>query len=682
MKGKSMRSLLLLLLVVGSGSLAADEPNKNYFLNTDVFELEVATDPQISPDGSRVVYVRRSNDIMTDRARSNLWIVDVQGGPQRPVLSGADSYTSPRWSPDGTRLAYVSSAEGRGPELYVRWMQTGQTALLSNLPSSPDSITWSPDGTQLAFTSLVKGEGASLAKPPAKPEGAEWAPPVIVIDKLNYRADGRGYLEPGFTHVFVIPADGGTPRQITSGDFNHNGSLAWSPDGETIVVSANRDDDWEFNRRNTELWSVTVASGDMARLTNRFGPDGSASYSPDGSKIVYLGYDDQKMGYHNTNVYVMNVSDGAIQELTAELDRSVNDVQWAGSSSRLYISYDDFGKRYIATLSMNGRVDSIANDVGGAGTSRPYTTGGFSVANNGSYAYSAGTAYRPADVAAGRRGDSASKLTNLNDDLLAHKTLGSVEEITWTSSVGDLEVQGWIVTPPDFDAAKKYPLILEIHGGPFASYGPHFSVENQLYAAAGYVVLYTNPRGSTSYGYDFANEIHHNYPGQDYDDLISGVDAVIARGYVDEDELFVTGGSGGGVLSAWIVGNTDRFAAAVVAKPVINWISEALYSDIGTTVPGYWFEKLPWEDPEEYWRRSPLSLVGNVTTPTMLLTGEVDHRTPMPESEQYYQALKLRKIDSALVRVPESSHGIASRPSNQIAKVDNILAWFAKYRKE
>jgi dipeptidyl aminopeptidase/acylaminoacyl peptidase len=677
-----MQRLILVLITFSGVVFAADEPNKNHFLNTDIFELEIATDPQISPDGSRVAYVRRSNDIMTDRARSNIWIVDAQGGEHRPILSGTDSYTSPRWSPDGTRLAYVSSAEGRGPELYVRWMQSGETALVSNLATSPDSITWSPDGKQLAFTALVKGEGATLAKPPAKPEGAEWAPPVIVIDKIYYRADGRGYLEPGFTHVFVIPADGGTPRQVTSGDFNHTGSLAWSPDGETIVVSANREDDWEFNRRNTELWAVDISSGDMKRLTNRFGPDGSATWSPDGSKIAYLGYDDMKMGYHNQNVYVMDMDDGSIQELTTEFDRSVNSVQWAGSSSRLYIAYDDFGKRHIATLSMNGRVESIADNVGSAGTSRPYTSGGFSVANNGAYAYSAGTPYAPADVAAGRRGDSARKVTDLNSDLLGHKTLGQVEEIRWMSSVGDYEVQGWIVKPPDFDASKKYPLILEIHGGPFTAYGPHFSVENQLYAAAGYVVLYTNPRGSTSYGYDFANEIHHNYPGQDYDDLISGVDAVIANGYVDDEQLFVTGGSGGGVLSAWIVGKTDRFSAAVVAKPVINWISEALYSDISTTVPGYWFEKFPWEDPEEYWRRSPLSLVGNVTTPTMLITGESDHRTPMPESEQYYQALMLQKVDSALVRVPESSHGIASRPSNQIAKVDNILAWFAKYRKE
>ena len=669
------------LTVVGL-AFVAPEATADNFKNTDVFELEIAGDPQISPDGSEVAYTRLSNDIMTDRTRSNIWIVGTNGRGHRPLLSGTDSYSSPRWSPGGDRLAYVSSAEGRGPELYVRWMDTGQIALLSNLPSAPGNISWSPDGSQIAFTAHVKAEGPTLAKAPEKPEGAEWAPPVIVIDKLYYRADGRGYLEPGNTHVFVIPAEAGTPRQLTSGDFDHGGPLAWSPDGQSIVISSNREDDWEFNRRNTELWSVDVSSGELTQLTDRFGPDGSPTFSPDGSKIAYIGYDDKKMGYHNANVYVMNVSDGSTNELTTDFDRSVGAVAWAGSSSRLYIQYDDRGKRHLATLAMNGRVESIADDVGSASVSRPYTSGSFSVADNGAYAYTAGASSRPADVAAGRRGGASSILTNLNDDLLGHKTLGAVEEITWQSSVGDHEVQGWIVTPPDFDADKKYPFILEIHGGPFTAYGPHFSIENQLYAAAGYVVLYTNPRGSTSYGYDFANEIHHDYPGRDYDDLISGVDAVISRGYIDEEQLFVTGGSGGGVLSAWIVGNTDRFAAAVVAKPVINWISEALYSDISTTVPGYWFEKLPWEDPQEYWRRSPLSLVGNVSTPTMLMTGESDHRTPIPEAEQYYQALKLRKIDSALVRVPESSHGIASRPSNQIAKVDNILAWFAKYRKD
>jgi acylaminoacyl-peptidase len=388
------------------------------------------------------------------------------------------------------------------------------------------------------------------------------------------------------------------------------------------------------------------------------------------------------MGYHSREVYVMDRASGAMQVLAKDLDREIDDVQWAGSSNRLYIAYDDLGDKLIASLSLGGKLEEITNDVGGVNIGRPYTSGGFSTANDGTFAYSTGRSDRPADIGVGRGTRDTRRITDLNADLLGFKTIPVAEEIRWKSSADELEIQGWIVKPPGFDASKQYPLILEIHGGPFATYGPHFSAEVQLYAAAGYVVLYTNPRGSTSYGSDFANEIHHNYPGQDYDDLMSGVDAVIALGYVDEKNLFVTGGSGGGVLSAWIVGKTDRFAAAVVAKPVINWASWALTADLSTFGTQYWFADLPWENPDAYWTRSPLSLVGNVSTPTALLTGEQDHRTPIAESEQYYQALKLRKIESALIRVPEAPHGIAGRPSHLIAKADNILAWFARYRSE
>lgn len=660
-------------------SLFAAEGASDHFRNLDVFELEVVTDPQISPDGNRIVYVRQSNDIMTDRARSNIWIVGTDGENHRPLLSGVQSYTSPRWSPSGDRVAYISNSEGHGLELYVRWMDTGQTALLSNLTESPSGLSWSPDGSMLAFSALVKSPKESLATPPEKPEGAQWAPPAIVIERLNYRSDGKGYLEPGYDHIFVIPADAGSPRQITTGDFNHRGALAWAPDGQSIVLSSNRNSDWRLKGQNRDLWSVSVINGDMEQLTDRDGPDHSPSFSPDGSKLVFLGYEDKKMGYHNSLVSLMNLEDGSIEDLTSSLDRSVDTVRWTGSSTQLMISYDDFGKKNIATLSMEGELQLLVQDVGGVGISRPYTSGSFSISQNGTIAYTAGSEQRPAELGfANRRG--ISKLTALNEDLLGHKTLGQIEEISWRSSVGDHDVWGWLVTPPDFDPSQKYPLMLEIHGGPFTAYGPHFSVEIQLYAAAGYVVLYTNPRGSTSYGFDFANEIHHDYPGQDYDDLMSGVDAAIARGFIDEDQLFVTGGSGGGVLSSWIIGKNNRFTAAAVAKPVINWASMTLYSDIPEVVASYWFEKPPWEDYETYWERSPLSLVGNVSTPTMLITGESDMRTPMPESEQYYQALKMRGIDSALVRIPESSHGIAARPSNLIAKVDNILAWFARYR--
>jgi acylaminoacyl-peptidase len=286
-------------------------------------------------------------------------------------------------------------------------------------------------------------------------------------------------------------------------------------------------------------------------------------------------------------------------------------------------------------------------------------------------------------VATATSSGGARVLTALNDGLFAHKTLGAVRELTWKSSKDQREIQGWVITPPDYDATKKYPLILEIHGGPFAAYGPNYASELQLYAAAGYIVLYANPRGSTSYGEEFGNLIHHAYPGNDYDDLMSGVDAVIAEGHVDAGNLFVTGGSGGGVLTAWIVGKTDRFRAAVVAKPVINWSSFVLTSDANNFFYKYWFGAMPWEQPQEYWRRSPLSLVGNVKTPTMLITGEADYRTPIEETEQFYQALKLRKVDTLMVRIPEASHGgMVARPSNLIAKVDNILAWFDRYRRK
>lgn len=669
--------LLIATLLAASGATAADS---NLFSNLDIFEIEVAADPQISPDGTTVAYVRRAADIMTDRPLANIWSVDTRSGDHRPLLSGTDSYASPRWSPAGDRLAYVTHAAGRGSELHMRWQDTGQTALLSNLASAPSALAWSPDGQLIAFSAFVKTAGPTLADAPTPPKGAAWAPPVTVIDSLNYRFDGQGYLKPGYRQVFVIPAEGGSPRQLTEGPFNHGGPLSWTPDGESLILSSNRNADWEYDPRNTDLWQVSVASGEMTQLTTRAGPDESPVVSPDGSRIAYLGYDDKRLGYQNARVYVMTLEDRNVRSLTDALDRSVDAVQWAGNSRRLAIQYDSLGKTVLASLSLSGKVQSLVDNVSGTSISRPYTSGGFSVSRSGTIAYTAGSAYRPSDVAVVTAGGQAKQLTRLNEDLLAHKELGEVDEINWESSADGLSIQGWRVRPPGFSEEQTYPLILEIHGGPFAAYGPHFSAEAQLFAAAGYVVLYANPRGSTSYGSKFANEIHHNYPGQDYDDLISGVDTVVKLGNVDPQQLFVTGGSGGGVLTAWIVGKTDRFAAAVVAKPVINWTSMTLYSDIHTMIPRYWFAQLPWEDPESYWRRSPLSLVGNVSTPTMLLTGEADYRTPMAESEQYYQALKLRKVDSMLVRVPEASHGIAARPSHLIAKVDNILAWFKRYR--
>jgi len=376
---------------------------------------------------------------------------------------------------------------------------------------------------------------------------------------------------------------------------------------------------------------------------------------------------------------VLDLESGKSRELTADFDRSIDNPQW-DSDRGIYFHYDDRGVTKIGWVSASGgKVETVATDMGGTAMGRPYDGGAMHVAA-GKVAYTHNSNYRPADLAVVTRGGKPKVLTSLSENLLAARTLGKVEELTWKSSFDQQEVQGWLVYPPDFDAKKKYPLLLEIHGGPFANYGARFAPEIQLYASKGYLVLYTNPRGSTSYGEKFANLIHHNYPGQDYDDLMSGVDAVIAKGSVDERNLFVTGGSGGGVLTAWIVGHTERFRAAVVAKPVINWYSFVLTSDAYGFFSRYWFPGKPWDHVEHYMKRSPISYVKNVKTPTMLITGESDHRTPISESEQYYQALKLQKVDTALVRIPGASHSINARPSQMLAQVLNTSAWFERYR--
>lgn len=676
-----MRRSLSLVAVLLTFLLISDEliaQNSDVFQLQNVFDLEYVSNPQISPDGEQVVYQCNFMDIMEDRRRSNLWTINPDGSRHRPLTSGNNNNYSPRWSPSGDRLLYASTQSGSS-ELYIRWMDTGETAKITNLTQSPSSISWSPDGRHIAFTMFVPAKEKPMLSLPGKPEGADWAKPANVVDELQYRDDGSsGFVEEGHRHVFVIPAEGGTPRQITSGNYNH-GSPEWMPDGEHLIVSSNRKEDWEYKERDTELYKVSVDDGSMTKLTDRRGPDYGAKVSPDGSKIAYLGYDDNLEGYQITNAYVMNADGSGKQLLTGNFDRQPGNIQWADNNSGFYIQYDDKGNGKVGFVSLRGGVQKLADNLGGTSLGRPYGGGSYSVAPNGTFAYTYTRPSFPADVAIASRSQEAQRITKVNQDLFGHKKLGDVEEFWYKSSHDGKDIQGWIIKPPNFDPDRKYPLILEIHGGPFANYGDRFTAELQLMAAKGYVVLYANPRGSSSYGKEFGNYIHHNYPSEDHDDLMSGVEAVIDKGYVDADSLYITGGSGGGVLSSWAIGKTDRFNAAVVAKPVINWYSFVLTSDGSATYYKYWFPGFPWEHRDHYMDRSPISLVGNVTTPTMLLTGEEDYRTPMSETEQYYTALQLQKVESVMVRIPGSGHGIASRPSNLMSKVAHILEWFERH---
>jgi dipeptidyl aminopeptidase/acylaminoacyl peptidase len=661
------------------GAKPAAGPNR-YFTGGDLFNLEVATDPQISPDGRTIAYVRKSNDIMTDKARQTIWLVDVAGGQQRPLLAGAGSYSSPRWSPDGSRLAYIGG-DGASTQLYVRWIASGESARITGLPDSPGSIAWSPDGRRIGYSMFIPDEGPKLGLAPDKPEGAKWADPLQVIDAVTYRADGAGYLKPGYNQIFWVPSDGGAPTQLTFGALNAGGGqISWSPDGRAILFSANLSQNWEREPVDSEIYRVGIDGGAPVGLTSRKGPDAAPAVSPDGRHIAFIGFDDRQLGYQNTRLSVMNLDGSDKRGLTGSLDRSVGSPIWSADSRAIYVQVEDKGTNEVKRVGLDGSIRDVATGLTGSGLDRPYAGGEYSVARNGAVAVTIGDALHPSDIGV-TTGGGIRRLTSLNASLLGAKVLGQPQKLPVTSSFDQRPIDAWMITPPDFDPTKKYPLILEIHGGPFAAYGPSFSTDDQLYASAGYVVLYTNPRGSTSYGEGFANQIDKNYPSHDYDDLMSAVDAAIATGHVDPNQLFVTGGSGGGVLTAWIVGKTDRFRAAATQKPVINWTSFGLTSDGATFYAPYWFAKKPWEDPMGYWARSPLSLVGNVKTPTLVVVGSEDYRTPDSEAEQYYEALQLRGVPTAFVKVPGASHGgIAARPSQAAAKASAILAWFERYR--
>ena len=667
------------ILLTCTAAIAEEEqktdPRK--FTSEKVFELEYAASPQISPDGNKVIYSRRYMDKYTDSVAGNVWMLDLRSGKDRPLFASGESIGSIQWSPKGDKILYTSSADKK-PTLNVRFMDTGDSFVLGKFEQSVRSPRWSPNGKSITFSMLVPKKGESFADLPKAPEGAEWADPAKVIDDLVFRFDGQGYLKKGVEHVFVIGADGGTPTQVTEGD-NGFSSPQWL-DNSTLLVGGNDIDSPELDPIESEIYNVDLNTKERTALTQRDGPDHSATGSPNGKLIAYLGYDDKLKAYQQTDLYVMNADGSNVKNLTADYDKSISDISWGGSNASIFARVDVQGQTHIISISLSGTVKTLTKDVGGTSLGRPYSSGSYSAAK-GVIAYTQAKDFKPADLAV-LKSSSVKTWTSLNDDLVEQIDFAPIEEFTVKSRHDNRDIEAWVALPKDFKADGSSPMILEIHGGPFAMYGPFFAAEIQRYAAEGYVTVYVNPRGSTGYGEEFAQLIDKAYPSFDHDDLMSVVDDLVERKYVSKDRLFITGGSGGGVLTSWAIGKTDRFKAAATIKPVINWTTMALAADISRFVSRHWMGMQPWENPEFYWKQSPISLVGNVTTPTMVMVGEEDWRTPAWEAEQYYTALKVQEVDAVLVRIPGASHSIASRPSRLITKVDNILGWFAKHDED
>lgn len=635
-----------------------------------LMKMESVGSPIISADGEQIIFSRTWVDAINDQSRSNLWLTDANGERVRELTSGNWRDSSPVWSPDGERIAFISDRDGTA-QIHVMWLDTREVAQLTHLDRAPSDLVWSPDGTQLAYVQFVPSKNNPLPiEFPGKPQGAKWAEGATVVDRMSWQRDGSGYQPTGFNQVFTIDARlGGSPRQLTEGDYNH-GSPAWSHDGQTLFISGIRKPEAEYLRGDSEVYAIDLASKNITALTDRNGPDQSPVVSPDGRWIVYSGYDQQKFTSHLSDLYLMKIDGSEKKRLTAGLASSPGNVQWSDDSSGVYFEFGKHGSTNLHHVDLAGQVKEITTGV--------HMLTGSDIADNGTVAAIRASFHQPSELVVYRlhAPQEMVSLVDVNQDVLGELELGEVEELWYKSSDG-LDVQGWLIKPAGFEPDKKYPLVLWIHGGPWSMYSVGFDWGFQNFAAQGYAVLYTNPRGSTGYGQEFVNGIQYSYPGRDYDDLMAGVDAAIAKGWIDANNMFVCGGSGGGVLTAWIVGHTDRFRAAVSMRPVINW-----HSFVGNTDGVSWydqFRRYPWEDPLEYAQRSPLNYVDRVTTPTMVMTGEADLRTPMTQSEEYYRALKMLKKETLLVRMPEEYHGWR-RPSRRLAQQLYLRAWFEKYR--
>ena len=736
-----MRTIVTYLIVLLAGTTTAFAQKRN-ITEKDLFDFVWIGDPQISPDGMRVAFVRVTVNEKKDGYDTSIWSVPVAGGEEPHQLTKGDHDMAPRWSPDGKFLLFLRATEKDGkpepPQLSILPMAGGDSFSFTDLPKGASNPVWAPDGKTIGFTSDTNAEDLAKqekkkhreeelkkavsepspsarapagrsAKPAASPKSesdaakkaeaeAEHESDIHVITRAVYREDNEGYLDPKHPqHIWIVTAPRSAdekvqPRQLTSGRFDE-GNIVWSKDGAQIYYTSLRVDEPYYNLPKTELYSMRPSGGDATKLNSIDMDMDNLSLSPDGKQIAFTAATTQPVNsYTQPDLWIVDLSPNAKpRNLTATFDFDVGDGVFgdsaaprAGGANIPFWTPD--GRSLIEVCGKEGKTILTSFDVQ-SGAETDLTHGNqavlrFRASDDGSkIVYTVSTPTRINDLFAmdrtGVPADAGRQLTNINNELFSKLNLTEPEEISYQTFDGK-HIQAWVQKPPNFNPAKKYPLILNIHGGPHAAYGYIFEHEFQWMAAKGYVVLYPNPRGSTTYGQDFGNVIQYHYPGDDYKDLMAGVDDIIRRGYIDDKKLGVTGGSGGGLLTNWVVGQTNRFAAAVSQRDIASW-EDWWYSADFTLFQPTWFKAPPFEDEQEFKARSPINYIKNVKTPLMLILGESDYRTPPGAGgEEMFRALKFRKIPTVMVRFPNESHELSrsGQPWHRIERLQNIVGWF------
>jgi len=660
----------------------------------DLYAFHWLADPQISPDGKQVAYTYVTVNAKHDGYDTSIWLVSTTGGATRQITAGPRD-TTPRWAPDGSRIAFVRATEKdvkpQPGQIYVLPMDGGEARQLTDVAKGAGGPEWSPDGHTIAFTSRTD--------PAEKEKKDDEKTDVRIINRAVYRFNGAGYTDydhPDHIWTVATPDNITMPSkaaQITSGRFNEGGIL-WARDGSKIYFESNRELEPYYKPQHSEIYSVSSKGGAIQSVAHVDGAIHSVAMDPSGSRVSFVAAlnGEPVKSYAEPDLWVTSLEDGAKpKNLTTAFDYDIgsgvggDQAPPRGSSqSKPFWSKDG---RFVYTLaSEQGRANIMRVDAE-TGKVEPLTAGDHDV-----YAYSStpdGSTVALAIASPTKIGDlyvmdvpsrNVRRLTNINEKLFSELKLTEPEMIWYTSFDGK-RIQAWVQRPPDWDASKKYPMILDIHGGPHSAYGYTFDHEFQWMAAKGYVVLYPNPRGSTSYGQEFGNIIQYHYPGDDFKDLMAGVDELIKRGWVDPDRMGVTGGSGGGVLTNWTVGHTDRFKAAVSQRSIADWRDFWYVADFSLFEPS-WFRGAPWEEEADFKARSPITYVDKMKTPLMLIEGEADMRTPSGAGgEQMFRAMKYRHIPTVMVQFPGETHELSrsGKPKHRVERLEHIVAWMDEY---